>query len=123
MKNIHPLRTARRKIKRQTEPPKPRRDTRSGLEWEHAAGFFHDQHLVAPVCLLCQDLVTEHRRDADVSMNFEPNRLKRYGLKLKALAVFLRMLSDAVWRWGCTLVEMSEGENNDKQRETRNASS
>ena|SRR5438270_14099927 len=119
MKNIHPLRTARRKEKRRTDPPKARRDTRSGLEWEHAAGFFHDQHLVAPVCLLCQDLVTEHRRDADVSMNFEPNRLRRYGRKLKALAVFLRMLSDAVWRWGCGLTDMADGgTDNETKRNT-----
>lgn len=121
MKIIHPLRTARRKAQRSANPPKPRSTSRTELE--HAAGRGHDPYLVAPVCLLHHDQVTEARRDADVSMKFQPNPVMRYALALKALSIFLHMLADAVWRWGSALEQATnEVEHEEAKERTRQIS-
>jgi len=75
------------------------------LQDEHTAGRNHDFELIfSGICPKHQDQITEARRDADISMVFERNPVKRVVLALKATSVFLHMLADAMWRWA-TLLE------------------
>ena len=102
MKNIHPLRTERRRQKRVVDPPKVR--CIFCLELEHVAGGNHDFLLTFPdICQRHHDELTEARRNADISMVFERDPVKRVALALKSVSVFLRMLADAMWRWATRL--------------------
>jgi len=107
VKNIHPLRAARRRATREDDPPKSR--CIFCLEVEHVAGGNHDFQLTFPdICQKHHDQLTEARRDADISMVFERDPHKRLALALKSVSVFLRMLAEAMWRWASRL-EDSEG--------------
>ena len=107
MKNIHPLRAEHRRNKRVSDPPKL---CIFCLEVEHTAGANHDFLLTFPdICQKHHDQVTEARRDADISMFFERNRVKRVALALKSVSVFLRHLADAMWRWARLLEDELQG--------------
>ena len=69
------------------------------IELDHTAGQNHDDLLTAPLCLPCHGMVTEFRRRADADMRRQPNSRKRVKCALKATAVFLHMLGDAMLRW------------------------
>jgi hypothetical protein len=106
VKNIHPLRAARRKAKRVIHPPKPR--CIFCLETEHPAGRNHDFALTFPdICQKHHDQVTEARRDADINPEFERNPVRRVAFALKSVSVFLHMLADAMWKWA-DVIEQSE---------------
>lgn len=106
MKDIHPLQTARRRQQRAAEPPKRR--CVFCLELEHAAGGNHDIMLTFhDICQKHHDQLTEARRDADISMTFERERVKRVALALKSVSVFLHKLADAMWRWASWLEDES----------------
>ena len=114
MKNIHPLRSARRRAQRADIPPKPQ--CPFCPHEEHVAGANHDFVLTFPgICPKHHDELTEARRDADISMTFERDPVKRVAQALKSESVFLHKLADAHWRWA-TLLEQSQGENQDELR-------
>jgi len=107
MKNIHPLRTARRRAERAVNPPKP--PCPFCVDEEHAAGANHDFILTFPgICKKHHDELTEARRDADISPVFERDPMKRVALALKATSVFLHKLADAMWRWATLLENQME---------------
>ena len=107
MKNIRPLSAARRRQKRKTEPPRSR--CVFCTEVEHTAGRNHDFLLTYPdICQKHHDQLTEARRDAGISMVFERNRIRRTALALKSVAVFMRSLADAMWRWATCLEDELE---------------
>ncbi len=102
MKNIHPLKAARRQAQRIVSPPLLR--CIYCLEAEHVAGRHHDVLLTFPdICQKHHDQLTEFRRDADIRMVFQQDPVKRVALALKSVSVFLRMLADAMWRWATWL--------------------
>ena len=104
MKNVHPLRAERRRAKRIVDPPKSR--CVFCLEREHVAGRNHDFLLTFPdVCQKHHDEITEGRRNADISMEFERGRVKRVALALKSVSVFQHELADAMWRWAESLLD------------------
>jgi hypothetical protein len=98
--NERPIETARRKARRQ-EQRRCLLCGRSGvrIEEDHTAGQNHDEFLKAPLCIPCHAMVTECRRRADAEMVRAPDSLQRVRCALKATAVFLRMLADAMFRW------------------------
>jgi hypothetical protein len=107
VKNVHPLRAARRKEQRVVNPPELR--CIFCLELEHVAAHNHDFLLTFPdICQKHHDQITEARRDADISMAFERDRVKRVALALKSVSVFLHKLADAMWRWAELLLDESK---------------
>jgi hypothetical protein len=75
------------------------------IEQDHTAGQNHDEFLTAPLCLACHAMVTELRRRADADMRRQRNSRLTVKCALKATAVFLRMLADALYRWSELLSE------------------
>jgi hypothetical protein len=69
------------------------------LEDHHIVGSSHDSILTAPLCRNCHYLATENLLRADVSMQPEPDLVKRVAIILLALAVHLEMLAEACRRW------------------------
>ncbi len=109
MKNVHPLKTEKRRQKRVTNPIATR--CVFCIEAEHPAGRNHDFALVFPdICQKHQDQITERRRDADINPSFERNRIRRIALALKSVATFLKMLAEAMWRWATILEDESRGD-------------
>jgi hypothetical protein len=100
MMDEKPIETARRSTRR-LEQGRCLLCGRTGvlIELDHTAGQNHDEFLKAPLCVPCHALITEFRRRADAEMRRAPNSILRVKCALKATAVFLRMLADAVFRW------------------------
>ncbi len=99
MMDESPLKTARRLSRRAEQLRCLQCGRKIGLERHHVAGRNHDGELVAPLCQACHAQVTENSRRADIDMRYEPNSAERVRKALKATAVFLRMLAEALWRW------------------------
>lgn len=59
------------------------------------------------MCQRHHDELTERRRQADISMRYEPDPVKRVALALKATSVFLEKLAKAHSRWA-ELLDPSE---------------
>ena len=131
MKNVNPLRTARRKAQRLaklfakpgdrpiclpcgcSEPMLLRRITRQFVEKHrrffeehHVFGWMHDSITTLALCFNCHALVTEGLFQAGVTMKREPNRLKFATIVFRAMAVHLRMLSEACWKFA-SLIDQS----------------
>ena len=106
MRDEKPLQTARRSTRR-LEQGRCLLCGRTGvlIELDHTAGQNHDEFLKAPLCLACHAMVTEFRRRADAEMRGSPNSIERVKCALKATAVFLKALSDAMFRWAELLAE------------------
>jgi hypothetical protein len=124
MKNVHPLRAAQRKAQRlakllskpgdhpaclfcgYSEPMVLRPLTqqfvekhRRFFEEHHVFGRTHDPITTVALCFNCHALVTEGMLQAGVSMKRERDSVKFAQIVFRALAVHLRMLSDACWRF------------------------
>jgi hypothetical protein len=95
-----PIKTARRNSRR-LEQGRCLLCGRTGvlIELYHTAGQNHDQFLKAPLCIPCHAMVTEFRRRADADMRTQANSVQQVKCALKATAVFLRALADAMFRW------------------------
>jgi hypothetical protein len=95
-----PIKTARR-LSRREEQKRCLLCGRTGvlIELDHTAGQNHDDFLKGPLCQPCHAAVTEFRRRADADMRRQPDSRKRVQCALKATAVFLHMLADALRRW------------------------
>jgi len=99
MKNMRPVRRARRQQRKLERPKSDKPRCVLCIEMDHVAGEEHDSLLKFPLCQKHHDEVTDGRRDAEISMEYEPDPIKRVALALKATSVFLHMLADALWRW------------------------
>lgn len=98
-----PIDTARR-LQRRTEQNRCLQCGRkTTIEKHHVAGRNHDPELVAPLCQACHAQITESLRRAQVDMRYEANSIARIEKALRATAVFLRMLAEALWRWAESL--------------------
>ena len=129
MKNLHPLRAARRRAQRLakllaklgdhpvclscgcSEPMLLRPISKSFLkkhrrffEEHHVFGRMLDSITVLALCFNCHALITEGFLKAGISMKREPNTVKFAGVVFRALAVHFRMLSDACWRFSKFMV-------------------
>jgi hypothetical protein len=95
-----PIKTARRNVRR-LEQGRCLLCGRTGvlIELDHTAGQNHDEFLKAPLCIPCHAMITEFRRRADADMRRQPNSIQRVKCALKATAVFMRALADAMFRW------------------------
>jgi CRISPR/Cas system-associated protein Cas10 (large subunit of type III CRISPR-Cas system) len=80
------------------------------IQEHHVAGRNHDSELTAPLCTACHDQVTENLRCADVDMRYTQDSVERVRRALKATAIFLRMLAEALWRWAESLLESEDEE-------------
>lgn len=98
-----PLDTARRLSRRADQNRCMLCGRRTRIERHHVAGKNHDPPLTAPLCQACHALATENLRRADVDMKRELNSVERVRKALKATAVFLLMLAEALWRWAESL--------------------
>ena len=73
--------------------------TRRFLEEHYLVGRANDATLTLALCFNCHALATEGLLQAGVSMKRERNPTKFARLIFYALAVHLKMLSDACWRF------------------------
>ncbi len=94
-----PIKTARRLSRRADQLRCLQCGRKTSLEQHHVAGRNQDAELVAPLCEACHAQATENLRRADIDMRYEPNSAERVRKALKATAVFLHMLAEALWRW------------------------
>jgi len=94
----NPIQTARRLSRREEQDRCLLCGRETRIELHHVAGRCHDSRLTAPLCQACHALATENLRRADVNMQHEPNSVDRVRKALKATAVFLRMLAEALVR-------------------------
>ena len=105
MKNMRPIRRAQRQQRKLELPKKSQPRCVFCIEMDHTAGQHHDSLLKFPVCQRHHDVLTELRRDAEISMRHEPDPKKRVALALRSTSMFLLMLGDAMWRWADWLDE------------------
>jgi len=124
MKNVHPLRAARRKTRRLkklrampgdrpvclfcgcSEPMllRPLRKEvfekhRRFFEEHHVFGWMLDSVTTLALCFNCHALVTEGLLGAGVGMKRETDPLKFAQTIFRALSVHFRILSDACWKF------------------------
>jgi len=101
--NEKPIQTARRLFEREERNRCLLCGREKQIEQHHVAGRRHDPEFTTPLCQACHALATENLRRADVNMQHEPNHVDRVRNALKAIAVFLRMLAETLWRLGDSL--------------------
>lgn len=114
MKDIHPLRTSRRRAKRlealgetepicvicaRTDPMLLRPMKKRLLEEHHVVGRSNDPDLTVAICFNCHADVTERLRQAGVSMDKQTDRLNFASHVFRAFSVHLRVLSEACWKY------------------------
>jgi hypothetical protein len=105
-----PIQTARRRRRRTEQERCSICGRKVEIQDHHVAGRNHDSELIAPLCTACHDQVTENLRCADVDMRRTKDSIERVRRSLKATAVFLPMLADALWRWAESLLESDRDE-------------
>ena len=105
MMNEKPIETARRKNRRFEQGRCLICGRKHHIQEHHVAARAHDAELTAPLCIACHDQVTENLRCADVDMRYTRDRVERVRRALRATAVFLRMLAEALCRWAESLIE------------------
>jgi hypothetical protein len=124
MKNVNPLRTARRRAQRVqrlgcehpfclwcgcSDPMLLRPVTRSFLEDHHIFGIANDPDSTLALCFTCHALATEGLLQAGVTMTREPDSHKFAINMFRANAFHLRMLSEASGRFATYLEEHQDG--------------
>ena len=98
MRNARPIRRAAR-LERALNQSLRRLPCPLCVELDHTSGRNHDSELTFAMCQMHHEHVTELRRQADISMRYESNPVKRAALALRAISVFLQVLADALWKW------------------------
>lgn len=98
-----PIKTARRLWRRTDQHRCLRCGRKIRTEKHHVAGRNHDSEFTAGLCQACHAQATEDLRKADVDMRYTTNSVERVRRSLKATAVFLWMLAEAMWRWAESL--------------------
>jgi hypothetical protein len=99
MMDENPIQTARRISRRENQQRCLVCGRSNDIEQHHVAGRRNDPAFTQPLCQAHHALVTEELRKTDVRLSHEPNSIKRVKNALKATAVFLRMLAEALGRW------------------------
>jgi hypothetical protein len=96
----NPIQTARR-LARRKDQQRCLLCGRGGvlIELDHTAGQNHDSDLTGPLCQSCHAWVTEWRCRAGADMSSESDPVRRVKAALKATAVFLHALAEAMRRW------------------------
>jgi hypothetical protein len=79
------------------------------IQEHHTAGKHHDPHLTAPICEMHHREIHEQLLRAEISLKYEPAKVKRVALALRASAVYDRARADAMERWA-SLLDHSDGE-------------
>lgn len=105
-----PIQTARRLQRRAEQDRCSICGRKLQIEKHHVAGRNHDPELTVPLCTACHGQITENLRRADVNMQSTRDSVERVRRALKATAVFLPMLADALWRWAESLLESESKE-------------
>jgi hypothetical protein len=95
----NPIETARRTTRRLEQGRCLLCGRTGAIEKDHSAGQNHDDFLKAPLCIPCHAMVTEFRRRAGADMKRQHDSIQRVKHALKATAVFLSMLANAMVRW------------------------
>jgi hypothetical protein len=95
----NPIKTARRSTRRLEQGRCLLCGRTGAIEKDHSAGQNHDDFLKAPLCIPCHAMVTEFRRRAGADMQRQANSIQTVKHALKATAVFLSMLANAMVRW------------------------
>jgi hypothetical protein len=72
---------------------------RSVLEKHHVFLEALDSDFTVLLCILCHFKVTNGYLQAGIDFGPEPDPIRRVKRMLKALSVFLKMLSEVVWQW------------------------
>lgn len=118
MKNVHPLKTERRRARRLqklggpnpfclfcgcSDPMLLRPVTRKFLEDHHLFGVANDRDAILALCFNCHALATEGLLQAGVTMTREPDSLKFAINVLRANEFHLKMLSEASGRFATQL--------------------
>ena len=119
MKNVHPLKTARRKAQREAflKVEKPccvicGETAIECLEVHEIAGFRRDAETQAIICRNCHRKQTVRLMDAGIEMVRENNCQTRIRQWMRANAVFLRDLADG-WDKQANLLARLESERED----------
>jgi hypothetical protein len=143
MKNVHPLRAARRKTQRLakllvksgdrpiclfcgcSEPMLLRRITREFFqkhrrffEEHHVFGWMIDSITTLALCFNCHALITEGLLQAGVTMTRDPDPVRFAQNLLRTMAVHHRTLSDACWRFSGELNEIGKTHQPTSRRRT-----
>jgi len=103
MINRTPVLTARRLSRRAEQNLCLQCGRKVRTEKHHIAGRNHDPAFTAPLCQSCHAQATELLRRAEVNMRKTSDSVERVRRSLKATAVFLWMLAEALWRWAESL--------------------
>jgi hypothetical protein len=98
-----PIKTARRLWRRTEKLGCLQCGRKIPIEKHHVAGRNQDREFTVPLCQACHAQATEMLQRADVDMRYTPNSIERVRRALKATAVFLSMLAEALWRWAESL--------------------
>lgn len=100
----NPIQSARRRSRRVEQSRCLQCGRKVRIEKHHVAGRNHDPAFTILLCQACHAQATEVLRRADVDMRYTPNSIERVRRALKATAVFLWMLAEALWRWAELLI-------------------
>jgi hypothetical protein len=112
VKDQNPIRTARRKARRQE---RERQGTAVPpcilcIQAHHTVGRQHDQNLTDPICEKHHREIHEQMRRAGIPLTFEPDPVKRVATALRSAAVYDRARADAMERWAELLDKEREEE-------------
>jgi len=101
MKDQHPIRTARRKVRQQEREQRGLAVMPCVLciEQHHTAGKNHDSELMAPLCEKHHRETHEQMLRAGISLRYEPDLNRRGALAFRAMAIYGRAQADAMDRW------------------------
>lgn len=94
-----PIETARRATRREEQDRCLLCGRKECVQQHHVVGRNHDSKLTAPTCQGHHDDAHENLRRADVNLRRASDSIERLKRAHKGLAVFLRMVADALERW------------------------
>jgi hypothetical protein len=94
-----PIQTARRLWRRAEKNFCLQCGRKIRTEKHHVAGRRHDPEFTASLCRACHAQATEMLQRGNVDMRRTPDSVERVRRALKATAIFLQMLGEALWRW------------------------
>lgn len=101
MRDQQPIRTARRKVRRDERKREGLATTPCVLciQWHHSAGKNHDPLLKVPLCEMHHREIHEQMLRAGISLRYEADPIARVATALRASAVYSRAQADAMDRW------------------------
>jgi hypothetical protein len=110
VRDQRPIQTARRKARQRDResrgiavPPCP-----LCIQSHHTAGRNHDPKLTAQICEMHHRVTHEQILRAGITLEYEPDEVKRVALALRAASVYDRARADAMERWARLLEDTLE---------------